>query len=141
MAPDDSDDVETGSQSSMSDYKMLSSIDAFKETAKKLKRAVSSIQETAAVEILDEKENQTRHAIYVNVLVNYVGKIDLVEQSFVARFDVYLEWDISGEFGLPSVEKFKPVLRFPEAESWSRDIDDVESVSYTHLTLPTILRV
>jgi len=37
MAPDDSDDVETGSQSSMSDYKMLSSIDAFKETAKKVK--------------------------------------------------------------------------------------------------------
>ena len=121
-------DVETGSQSSMSDYKMLSPMDTFKETAKKLKRtmAVNSIEESASLEILDEKENQTRYAIYVNVLVNYIGKIDLVEQTFVARFDVYLEWDISGKFGLPSVQKFKPVLRFPEAESWSRDIDDVE---------------
>ena len=124
----DDSDVETGSQSSMSDYKMLSPMDTFKETAKKLKRtmAVNSIGESAAVEILDEKENQTRYTIYVNVLVNYIGKIDLVEQTFVARFDVYLEWDISGKFGLPSVQKFKPVLRFPEAESWSRDIDDVE---------------
>ena len=77
----DDSDVETGSQSSMSDYKMLSPMDTFKETAKKLKRtmAVNSIGESAAVEILDEKENQTRYTIYVNVLVNYIGKIDLVE--------------------------------------------------------------
>ena len=81
----DDSDVETGSQSSMSDYKMLSPMDTFKETAKKLKRtmAVNSIEESASLEILDEKENQTRYAIYVNVLVNYIGKIDLVEQTFI----------------------------------------------------------
>ena len=97
-------------------FKMTQS---FTSTTKKVKKTTTSM-------MLDEDLNRTKHTLHVNVFVNYVGKIDMVSQTFVVRFDVYLEWDLTGSESLPTVDKFKPVLRFPEAERWSRDIDDVE---------------
>ena len=88
--------------------------------------SISTPAQVSALEVLDKVANRTKHSIFINVLINYVGKIDLVLQTFIVRFDVYVEWETTGKFKLPSIESFKPVLQFPEAESWDRDLDDIE---------------